>query len=372
MPESKLKSQIIRHLPSRSLVLAVAALGTLGLCRPARAQTPVDPQGDALETAHQHPVPEAPLPQLAEARLAGQVADASGALIPGAKVLLRSPALPGVLTTFADEEGAFHFVSLPAGDYTVSATAPGFATASANATGLGPVERRDLPDIVLTVPAGHADAYVTLDRHELAATELHAAEHQRILGFPDFYTSFVWNAAPLDAGQKLSLGLHATTDRMAFVTAGLVASGEQIKGTFPGYGNGMTGFSKRYGAAYADGFVGKFIGGAMLPALFRQDPRYFYMGPSGTVKQRVWHAVSSAFVVRGDNGHMEPNYSHVLGNASAGALSTLYHPAADSAGKLALDNALLGTLGEAGVNVVRELFLKPFVRGGDADRNGMP
>lgn len=305
----------------------------------------------------------------------GDVTDTSGALVPGAQVALRSADGAGQKlerTGVSDKEGHFSFANLPAGQYTVSVAAPGFETFASGVVDLQAGEARRLENVTLGIPAGHADAYVTMTTRDLATAELHAAEQQRILGFPDFYTSFVWNAAPLDARQKLSLGLHATTDRMAFVTAGLVASGEQVKGTFPGYGGGYEGFGKRYGAAYADGFVGKFLGGAVLPSLFRQDPRYFYMGSNGTVKQRVRHAMLSAILARGDNGRMELNYSHILGNAGAGALSTLYHPAADSAGKLALDNALLGTLGEAGVNVVRELFLKRFVRGGDVDANGMP
>ena len=304
--------------------------------------------------------------------LAGQVADASGALIPGARVRFRATGKQRDRDTLANEEGSFAVRGVAAGEYTLLVTAPGFTDFRSLPFTLRAGEDRRLDPVTLAIPANHADAYVTLSRREIAGAELHAAEQQRIVGFPDFYTSFVWNAAPMDARQKLSLGLHATTDRMAFVTAGIVASGEQIKNTFPEFGGGAAGFGKRYGAAYADGFTGKIIGAALLPALFRQDPRYFYMGTNGTVKQRVRHAVLSAFLARGDNGRTELNYSHILGNASAGALSTLYHPAADSAGKLALDNALLGTLGEAGVNVVRELFLKRFVRGGDVDANGMP
>ena len=306
-----------------------------------------------------------------EAMLAGVVTDPSGAMGPGVMVVLQPEGSDSVRSTRSGQQGGFQFAGLSGGNYKVSVTAPGFEAASTLAS-LTAGERRELEPIVVALPAGHADAYVTANQRDLAGDELHAAEEQRIAGFPDFYTSFVWNAAPLDARQKLSLGVRATTDRMAFVTAGLVASGEQIRGTFPGYGGGMGGFGKRYGAAYADGFTGKFVGGAILPSFFRQDPRYFYMGPNGTIRQRVWHAVFSAFVTRGDNGRAEPNYSHILGNASAGALSSLYHPAADSAGKLALDNALLGSLGEAGVNVVREFFLKRFVRGGDVAVNGMP
>lgn len=308
----------------------------------------------------------------AAASLQGEVADSSGALVPGAHVLLHLPGQPRDRETVADAQGHFLFSALGPGQYSFVVTAPGFQTFESVPFALGAGEARQLDPVKLEIPSNHADAYVTLNRKEIAAAEVHAAEQQRIVGFPDFYTSFVWDAAPMDARQKLSLGVHATTDRMAFVTAALVAGAEQIKGTYPGYGDGPAGFGKRYGAAYADGFIGKFLGGAVLPGVFHQDPRYFYMGPRGTIRQRVQHAVFSSFLTRGDNGHMQPNYSHILGNASAGALSSVYHPASEGAGRLALNNALLGTVGEAGVNVVRELFLKRFVRGGDVDANGMP
>lgn len=352
----------------------VAAASVLASLLPLHGYAQRDPVAETSSSSSTTTNPEDGLPQDpgAVASLAGQVIDQSGALIPGARLLVRLPGHRRDREILADSEGRFTLGGLPAGEYSFVVTAPGFQSFESVPLTLHPGEERKLDPVTLAVPANHADAYVTMNRQEIATAELHAAEQQRIVGFPDFYTSFVWNAAPLDARQKLSLGLHATTDRMAFVTAGLVASAEQIKGTFPEFGPGYKGFGKRYGAAYADGFTGKFIGGALLPSLFRQDPRYFYMGPNGTYQQRVRHAVASAFLVRGDNGHTELNYSHILGNASAGALSTFYHPASDSAGKLALDNALLGTLGEAGVNVVRELFLKRFVRGGDVDANGMP
>ena len=351
------------------LVLAMAGRrAAMGQTQPALAPPP-----ELSAKNVRFPLPEGPPEAKAgTGQVEGEVTDTSGALVPGARVTLRGTGFAGDRSLLSDREGRFRFAGLPAGEYTLIAGAPGFKAFRSAPMALEAGESRRPEDVVLAIPADHADAYVTLNQRQIASAELHAAEGQRIVGFPDFYTSFVWNAAPLDARQKLSLGLHATTDRMAFVTAGLVASGEQIKGTFPGYGGGPAGFGKRYGAAYADGFIGKFVGGAILPSLFRQDPRYFYMGSHGTVKERVRHAVLSAFLTRGDNGRTELNYSHILGNAGAGALSTLYHPAADSAGKLALDNALLGTLGEAAVDVTRELFLKRFVRGGDPDANGMP
>ena len=56
------------------------------------------------------------------ATLRGQVADESGAVIPGARVVLNGPA--GTKRTTADNTGSYTFAGLTPGDYTVQASAP--------------------------------------------------------------------------------------------------------------------------------------------------------------------------------------------------------------------------------------------------------
>ena len=310
-------------------------------------------------TGTEAPAPEAP----SLGSLSGSVVDGGGALVPGAAISLRGENQSGESQAKADEQGRFQFANLPSGSYVLTATAPGFQSFTSSLVALNPGEMRDALELTMAVSSNRVVVEVRVSRHDLAEDELRAEERQRVLGlFPNFYTSFLWDAQPLDTRQKFNLALHATTDSMALVTAGLVACGEQIQGTFPAYGSGAQGYAKRYGAAYADGFIGKMVGSALLPSVFRQDPRYFYMG-KGTIHQRARHAILSAVLARGDNGRTEPNYSHILGNAATGAISTLYHPAADSAGKLALDNGLIGIVGSAAVNLTREFLLKPFTKG---------
>jgi hypothetical protein len=70
------------------------------------------------------------------------------------------------------------------------------------------------------------------------------------------------------------------------------------------------------------------IGGAILPSLLHQDPRYFYQG-TGTNSSRIRHAVLSPFVSRNDNGSWGPNYSTVGGVLASSALANLYYPRAN-------------------------------------------
>jgi len=70
------------------------------------------------------------------------------------------------------------------------------------------------------------------------------------------------------------------------------------------------------------------------------------------------YAISAAVVTRGDNGRWQPNYSHVLGNFSAAAISNLYYPASDRGASLVILNGLADIGANAVSNVIREFVLK--------------
>jgi hypothetical protein len=99
------------------------------------------------------------------------------------------------------------------------------------------------------------------------------------------------------------------------------------------------------------------LGSAVFPSLFHQDPRYFYQG-TGSITSRTWHALSFAFICRGDNGLRQFNYSHILGNFAAGSLSNLYRPAENRGLAFTVQNALLHTATNAFGNLAREFALK--------------
>jgi hypothetical protein len=63
-----------------------------------------------------------------------------------------------------------------------------------------------------------------------------------------------------------------------------------------------------------------------MAAIFRQDPRYYRQGHR-PVKQRIYHAAERVFIIRSDEGNYQPNYSQLLGNAVATALTMTYYPA---------------------------------------------
>ena len=303
------------------------------------------------------------------ASISGTVLDANGAALSGAQVTLATPNGAHVRTQLSGGNGQFGFDELPAGNFKLAVSSSGMESFVSDIV-LRAGERRELSQISLAVAAATTEVDVVVTQTDLAQEQIKAAEHQRVLGIlPNFYSSYIWDAAPLNAKQKFNLALHSITDPMEFVGTGVVAGAEQANNTFSGYGQGAQGYAKRYGAAYADDAIGKTIGSAILPSLFHQDPRYFYKG-SGSVRSRMFYAISRAVVTRGDNGRQEPNYSRVLGSFAAGGIANLYYPAGDRGVGLTLGNALVGTAGNAIDNLIREFFLRRLTSKVPAYENG--
>jgi hypothetical protein len=306
------------------------------------------------------------------ASLSGIVVDSTGAAVAGAHITLASNVSP-TRTTTADNTGAFIFRDLPAGSFQLTIL-PTANMGSFVAPGINLLanEQRQLANIVLSIASTSSNVEVTADQSQVAAAQLHEELHQRALGvFPNFYSSYIWNAAPLNTRQKYILALRSTTDPVNFLATGIVAGIEQAKNIYPGYGQGAAGYAKRYGAAYADDFDARIIGSAVLPSLLHQDPRYFYKG-SGTVRERLLYAIKSAVITRDDNGQLAPNYSYVLGSFASGAIANAYYPAASRGAGLTIANGFLNIAGHAIDDVVREFVLRGLTPGVPATSTGQP
>ena len=200
---------------------------------------------------------------------------------------------------------------------------------------------------------GQTEAERKASQHAKAEKEVKQEETQRLLVVvPNFNTVLSGRATPLDKGQKTELAVHATFDPFNFVSAVLLAGLSEYEGTERGYGWGPGGYFKRVGANLADVFDSTMLAGAVYPILLRQDPRYFRKA-TGPIKARIRHALFAPFVCLGDNGRPQPNYSNLLGNFTAGALSNVYYPAQDRGVSLSLINSSIvmveGSLGNIGL-----------------------
>jgi hypothetical protein len=197
---------------------------------------------------------------------------------------------------------------------------------------------------------------------EIAEAEIKDEEKQRVLGvIPNFYVTYNPSAAPLRPKQKFELAWKLTIDPVNFGVTAAIAGIEQATNDFEGYGQGAQGYGKRLGAAYADSVTGTFIGQAILPSVFKQDPRYFYKG-TGTRRARVFYAIANSVICKGDNGHWQPNYSAVLGNLAAGGISNLYYPENDRDVVLTFENTLISIGATAANNLLQEFVVRKLTR----------
>jgi hypothetical protein len=303
----------------------------------------------------------------------GDVIDSHDALVPGAKVRAFDIAHPAdERTTTANDAGHWVLTGLTPGNWTVFVSYPQLTTFHAPKISLKPGEKQEVQGIVLTISPTTSDITVTMTVEQVAEQELKDQEKQRTLAiFPNFNTSYVWNAAPLTRKQKFRLSMRSTLDPVSFGTAAAVSGYQYASNKYPEYGTGAEGYAQYYGAAWGTIFIGHTIGYALLPSIFGQDPRYFYMG-TGSVKTRAIHAMASSVLARGDSGHTQFNYSHILGNFAAGYISKTYHPGTNKGFGLAIDNTLIGVGGQMGVNLVREFVLKRISSGTPKYGKGKP
>jgi hypothetical protein len=130
---------------------------------------------------------------------------------------------------------------------------------------------------------------------------------------------------PLTAGQKFALTAKDSFDPVVFAFIGLEAGINQASNTNPTFGQGLKGYSKRYGVAFADNAIGNFMTSAIFPAALHQDPRFYQM-ESGGIFHRAWYAGTRVLVTRSDRGRAQFNFSEILGNGMAAAISNAYHP----------------------------------------------
>ena len=205
--------------------------------------------------------------------------------------------------SFSDDNGFFAFEQLDPGTYHITITAEEFADWSSPDLILSPGQYLILPASKLLIAKAVTAVNVSDSSVEVATEQVTVEETQRVFGIiPNFYVVYEPNPAPLTTKLKFQLALKTSSDAATILGVAVLAGINQA-GDTPDYVQGAKGYAQRYGAAAADGLSDIMIGGAILPSLLHQDPRYYFQG-TGSSKSRTFHALSSPFVCKGDNGKM--------------------------------------------------------------------
>jgi hypothetical protein len=152
-------------------------------------------------------------------------------------------------------------------------------------------------------------------------------ESKRIFGvIPNNRTSpSLTDYRPLSTKEKFEIARQDSFDRGTVVLAAAFAGDAQLTNANPSFGQGIKGYSRNFGAAFGDLVIGNYLSEAVYPALLHQDPRYFRRG-NGSGWSRLRYSVGQIFWTHTDSNRTQFNYSEILGNSTAVAISNAYYP----------------------------------------------
>jgi hypothetical protein len=169
--------------------------------------------------------------------------------------------------------------------------------------------------------------------------------------FPNSPSAYV----PLSEREKLNIFLKSTYAPYTFFSAAFGATLAQAQGQWYGYGGGLPGWGKRFGASLADTESRRLIQGFLLSTVLHQDPRYFHSGKEKTIR-RVWYAVTRVVVTRSDDGGTTFNSSEFLGALFTSSLQNAYYPERDRGFANTMDRFSGALSSDASSNLLREFW----------------
>jgi len=165
------------------------------------------------------------------------------------------------------------------------------------------------------------------DGHTPLAGEAGSGEDKRIFGVLPNYRTADGSVpfSPITVRQKFTIARKDTLDYPSYVLAAAFSGLSQLNNSNPSFGQGVQGYARRYASAVADQDLGNFMTEAIFPSFLHEDPRYFRK-VNGSVKSRLFYAVTRVLVTRTDAGNWGFNFSEFLGNGTVAALGNAYYP----------------------------------------------
>jgi len=177
-----------------------------------------------------------------------------------------------LLTMVSEANGEFNFTKIPAGSYLVTVNAYGFAPFASTEFAVAVQQDYEVPEVSLSIAPANME--VTVRPTDLiAAEQIRAEEKQRLAGvIPNFYTSYIHDAAPLNWKQKFSRWRHGALSIPLSTSASASAPASNRRRTpIPGTGKVLRDIASVYAATFVDGRSSDFLTNALFPALFHQD-----------------------------------------------------------------------------------------------------
>jgi hypothetical protein len=184
----------------------------------------------------------------------------------------------------------------------------------------------------------------------------HGENDKRVLWIIPNYRTFPFpaNYKPIAPKEKFGIATQDSLDRGTVALAAAFAGEGQLTNSDASFGQGVKGYAHYFGTAYADLVVGNYMTEAIYPTILHQDPRYFRKG-TGSGWSRLGYAMGQIFWTHNDSGRTQFNYSEIVGNSTAVAISMAYYPDGRNA-----SNAVVKLGSQIGVdmtsNVLKEFW----------------
>jgi hypothetical protein len=139
--------------------------------------------------------------------------------------------------------------------------------------------------------------------------------------FPDIAT----NAGEFGTWQKFKLAANNSASVSTIAQALLAAGFSQAIDSNSGYGQGVDGYAKRFGADMARSASDNLFGTFLIASALHEDPR-FYVKRGLSPKQSLKYAAQRLVYTRSDSGQQVINFDGLLGPLASEGLANTYYP----------------------------------------------
>jgi hypothetical protein len=143
-----------------------------------------------------------------------------------------------------------------------------------------------------------------------------------------FFPSIATTKGPLSSKEKFELFADESVAPSRFLSSAAGAAIGQAQNSLAGFGQGWSGYGKRFGSSMATAASTNFFGTYLISSALHRDPRYF-VTLHGGVGHRIGYALSRIVVSRTDEGKDAANWAGMLGPLLAESLANSYLPVSE-------------------------------------------
>jgi hypothetical protein len=144
---------------------------------------------------------------------------------------------------------------------------------------------------------------------------------RKSLVFPDLAT----NRGPLTSWGKFKLAANNSISLSAVGSALVAGAYGQAIDSPSGYGQGGSGYAKRFGSGMARSASDNLFGTFLIASVMHEDPR-FYVRRNLPFEQAVKYSAVRVVITRDDSAKLVVNYAGLLGPLAGEALANSYWP----------------------------------------------